>query len=289
MDRRRFIGQMIGAALLLGAGRARAEPVGDVVSALRGQGYRIKEVRKTLLGRVRIVAETEVVTREVVLDPRTGEIRRDLEQGTRAEASRGRSAPDILESDTVVKHGDRNSSRDARGSGGSSDMGASASGNERPPALSQPVATTDTETDSGDDDQTSGGNGGGGRPGRGGDGNVGGNGGGSRPGRGDGGNGASGRPGRGDGGNGASGRPGRGDGGNGASGRPGRGDGGNGASGRPGRGGSGNGASGRPGRGGGGSSGGKGSGGAGSGGRGGKGSGDNRSGGKGSGGKGNKR
>ncbi len=67
-------------ALFLGlhAAPARAEIWEDlVVEALIDQGYEVSMVHRTLLGRVRIVALSETLRREIVINPHTGEVLRD--------------------------------------------------------------------------------------------------------------------------------------------------------------------------------------------------------------------
>lgn len=77
MNRRHFT-----AALCLGlltAGMAQAVSFEDaVVAQLRAQGYRTIEVERTLLGRVKISASQTSGRREIILNPRTGEVLRDL-------------------------------------------------------------------------------------------------------------------------------------------------------------------------------------------------------------------
>ena len=71
--------------LLLGAlalaalpGQALAQTAEDrIVRQLQAQGYRDIRVRRTLLGRVRILARRGSQEREIVLSPATGEILRD--------------------------------------------------------------------------------------------------------------------------------------------------------------------------------------------------------------------
>lgn len=58
---------------VLAAGYADA-----VVAQLQRQGYDRIETEETWLGRVRIVAERDDGSREIILNPRTGEILRDL-------------------------------------------------------------------------------------------------------------------------------------------------------------------------------------------------------------------
>ena len=52
--------------------------VEQVVSQLRAQGFEAIEVERTLLGRTRIAAVRADGSREIVLNPTTGEILRDL-------------------------------------------------------------------------------------------------------------------------------------------------------------------------------------------------------------------
>ena len=73
-------------ALIAGAIAIVASPVtqafadfaDDIVTALRKQGYDTIEVSRTLLGRTRIVATAPWGRRELILNPRTGEILRDI-------------------------------------------------------------------------------------------------------------------------------------------------------------------------------------------------------------------
>ena len=62
--------------LLAGAASAQS-PQDSVVRQLLDQGWSNIEVQRTLLGRVRIQAETREREREIVLNPRTGIILRD--------------------------------------------------------------------------------------------------------------------------------------------------------------------------------------------------------------------
>jgi hypothetical protein len=64
--------------VLLSTTAARADYVEDVVEWLTGQGYRNIEVTRTFLGRVKIVASKGNGRRELICNPRTGEILRDI-------------------------------------------------------------------------------------------------------------------------------------------------------------------------------------------------------------------
>ena len=48
-----------------------------VISQLRQQGYEDIRIGRTFLGRTRIIARSATVRREIILNPRTGEILRD--------------------------------------------------------------------------------------------------------------------------------------------------------------------------------------------------------------------
>ena len=78
MIRRTFLRLLVVVATGLAAGAARAEPVDDIIAEIRSQGFKIARVQRTWLGRVRIIAQNASYRREVVIDPTTGEIRRDL-------------------------------------------------------------------------------------------------------------------------------------------------------------------------------------------------------------------
>jgi hypothetical protein len=60
------------------AGPGWADPLQDqVTAALEAQGYDVVSVGRTWLGRVRILAESDALRREIVLNPTTGEVLRD--------------------------------------------------------------------------------------------------------------------------------------------------------------------------------------------------------------------
>ncbi|KQB15203.1 hypothetical protein, partial [Rhodobacter capsulatus] len=61
-------------SLTLGALAARAETEAEIVAQMQAEGYRSIEVSTTWLRRVRIVAEGGAGLREVVIDPRNGEV-----------------------------------------------------------------------------------------------------------------------------------------------------------------------------------------------------------------------
>lgn len=77
MNRRHFLTVLC--AGYLTAGMARAASFEDsVVAELRSQGYTTILVERTLLGRIKISATRKSGRREIILNPRTGEVLRDL-------------------------------------------------------------------------------------------------------------------------------------------------------------------------------------------------------------------
>ena len=77
MNRRRFLCLTSAAALGL-AGPAQADFVDQVRQQLVDQGYRRISVTTTLLGRSQLIASGKKGQREIIMNPRTGEILRDV-------------------------------------------------------------------------------------------------------------------------------------------------------------------------------------------------------------------
>jgi hypothetical protein len=107
----------------------------QIISQLRDQGYSDIAVSNTWLGRTRILAHSGDGEREIIIDPRTGEILRDLFTGSSG------SGPRIT--------GDRSDGNSGHGSGGD-DGGDDNSGHGG------------GDDDGGDEDGGDGGDGGGG-------------------------------------------------------------------------------------------------------------------------------
>lgn len=79
MQRREFVTAL--AATLLIAPMAQADAMTDSVERqLHAQGFTKMKVTRTWLGRTRIVATSKTQTREIIINPRTGEILRDYWQ-----------------------------------------------------------------------------------------------------------------------------------------------------------------------------------------------------------------
>lgn len=77
MDRRIFLSALCVSLACASAGYA-ASYEDSVVTQLRAQGYGKISIERTLLGRVRILAQMGATKREIILNPRTGEILRDI-------------------------------------------------------------------------------------------------------------------------------------------------------------------------------------------------------------------
>ena len=63
---------------MVGTSLAAAPYEDTVIAQLKSQGYHGITVERTLLGRVKIMGLIETGRREIILNPRTGEILRDL-------------------------------------------------------------------------------------------------------------------------------------------------------------------------------------------------------------------
>lgn len=93
MDRRKFL-VLVTAFSLTGTMPAWADKQDDIVERLVEAGFGQIEITRTLLGRVRIVATKGNVRRELVINPRTGEILRDVtiiaeDRGAKSGSSEG--------------------------------------------------------------------------------------------------------------------------------------------------------------------------------------------------------
>jgi len=77
MKRRKFLAGLL-CGLIAATPAAAQDYVEDIVSQLREQGFSNILQESTLLGRVRIMASSGDGQREIILNPLTGEILRDL-------------------------------------------------------------------------------------------------------------------------------------------------------------------------------------------------------------------
>lgn len=114
MNRRSFlIATAAFAALPATGARASEDYVANLVDLLKEQGFDEITVTRTLLGRVRIVGVNSNGTRELICNPRTGEILRDVliaADGTGQTAAA--SGPSKASSGSSGKSGDGGSSGD---------------------------------------------------------------------------------------------------------------------------------------------------------------------------------
>ena len=115
MKRRSFL-LMTSAAAASVAFPAHADYVSSVREQLRRQGYRQISVSSTMLGRTRIVAKSKTGTREIIMNPRTGEILRDLWS-----SAQGSSGPSIVGSDADDPDDGQDDARDDDGDDDSED------------------------------------------------------------------------------------------------------------------------------------------------------------------------
>ena len=115
IQRRALLAAALG--LLASTTLAHADEVGDIVRWLRGLGFDDVATSRSLLGRVQIRATGAIGTRELVVNPRTGEVLRDVWVDTGGKLVRG--APyTSKEDDRSGDHGG-----DSHGGGGSDDFG----------------------------------------------------------------------------------------------------------------------------------------------------------------------
>lgn len=82
-------------------GASAAEIAARVVDALADQGYRVVEVSRTYLGRLRVVAESDVDRREVIVSRTTGAILRDRITATFEVANSGDASIDSTGTTTL--------------------------------------------------------------------------------------------------------------------------------------------------------------------------------------------
>lgn len=132
MNRRRFL-LAATAFTLLSTTAARADYVEDIVKWLQKEGYGDIDVTRTLLGRIRIVAVKDGQQRELVCNPRTGEILRDVWISADGEMRPPASSPAEGDDDAGGNDGhgrDDGGDDDNSGHGGGSDDDGDKSGHD---------------------------------------------------------------------------------------------------------------------------------------------------------------
>ena len=149
MQRRVFFAGLVVA--LFGAGAALASDYqSSVLAQLRAQGFDEIKVETTWLGRLKITAQRRGAEREIILNPRSGEILRDI-LSTRDGAIRPRISDDS--DDMSEGTSDQHSSGSSGGNSGSgsSSSGSSSSGSSGSSGKSD-SHSSDSEKDDGGDD-----------------------------------------------------------------------------------------------------------------------------------------
>lgn len=118
--------------MLMSASSSSAADLADsIVSQLHTQGFTSVDVSTTFLGRVRIEASSTAYHREIVLNPRTGEILRDYQETLRDDVSQTVSIADTTPKTTASTTTPTNSGGSGGGdshSGSGSNSGGSGSG-----------------------------------------------------------------------------------------------------------------------------------------------------------------
>jgi hypothetical protein len=122
----------------------------SVVRQLREQGFDVTEVRRTLLGRVRVVARRDDLVRELVFDPRNGAILRDYTSAAGGEPSIGPSPRDDRTSDSDASS--RDDDDDDGGPSGTSENGAAGDDDDDDAADGDSGGGSSNDDDDDDDD-----------------------------------------------------------------------------------------------------------------------------------------
>lgn len=144
MKRRQFL-FAVTAFTLMGTMTARADHEDDILEWLTEQGYRPVDVSRTLMGRVRILAVKGTTRRELVINPRTGEILRDVlttadgethqaraddGKGSQQDSGQGSSNPSGHDGGDSHTSGGDDAGDDGEDSSGSGDDGGDDSGSK---------------------------------------------------------------------------------------------------------------------------------------------------------------
>ena len=148
MNKRQLMGVLSCLALIAPSGAALAQSAGSgvteaelavaengfalqLVTSLQESGYTIVEVRKSLLGRVRVIAENDRHRREIVVSRTTGEIRRDAlinANGLGPALERGGTRPGADASAEARSRNSASGGGNGRGSSGGKGGGGSKGG-----------------------------------------------------------------------------------------------------------------------------------------------------------------
>ena len=129
MIRRRAL--LAAALVVLSTTLARADEVAGIVRWLRGLGFEDVTTSRSLLGRVQIRASGAIGTRELVINPRTGEILRDVWVDADGKVVRGTPYPGSGDDDGgSEQHGSDSSGGHGSDDGGSDDNSGHGGGDD---------------------------------------------------------------------------------------------------------------------------------------------------------------
>ena len=130
MDRRHLVGLII-AASLTGTLASASTFADEIVRQLQGDGYSEIVIETTWLGRVRITAVIDGGAREIILNPSTGEILRDLWIASSSGTISPRLIKDPAKAATKTDDDSTSDGRSATGSGSATDNGSGSGRSDR--------------------------------------------------------------------------------------------------------------------------------------------------------------
>lgn len=123
MGRKKFVGALVVGAM--GAAPAMADVYSEnIVQQLEQQGFRSISTERTWLGRTRIVAEGEIGQREIIVNPNTGEILRDLMLTANADGGNNGGLVKSMSDDDREDDGDDDNGGDSDDGDGSGSSGS---------------------------------------------------------------------------------------------------------------------------------------------------------------------
>jgi hypothetical protein len=127
-----------------------------LITMLRAQGYTAFRTSKTWLGRLRITALSDTNRREIILNPRTGEVLRDFWEviGENGESKSGLFDPE--DDDDYDELGDDDDDNSGHGSGSDGDDSSSGPGSGEDEDDDDNEDEDDEDDDVEDDDDSSG-------------------------------------------------------------------------------------------------------------------------------------
>jgi hypothetical protein len=152
---KRILIPLVVAAGLLGPPAHAASTEEGIVAELREQGFSRIEIRRTLLGRTRIIATSPAYEREIVLNPASGVILRDF---WTVRGSTGGDGPSSLVGRPNLRDGDNRSASgtgrddDDDDSGSSSGSSGGSSDDDDDDDGGGDSGGNDSDSDDGDDD-----------------------------------------------------------------------------------------------------------------------------------------